>query len=44
MAEMLKLTGWKACLGTLGETARAAGKHVRHESGKGGKASRWYVE
>jgi hypothetical protein len=44
MAEMLKLTGWKACPGTLGETARAAGKHVRHESGKGGKASRWYVE
>lgn len=43
LAEMLKLTGWKECRGTLLELSRRVGKKIIMHKGEGNKASRWEV-
>lgn len=44
MAQMLALTGWKACRGTLGQTADKLGLTLtKHTDPEGKKATRWEV-
>jgi hypothetical protein len=44
MAEMLKMTGWQARRGTLGEVCVAAKKSLTITKGEGDEPSRWYVK